>query len=333
MLERLLGAHIPEFEPPRIEINSEKCTGCGYCVRQCPGQLIVLKEKKAVFVGNPFFGEVCVACWNCKTICPEGAIEVKGFLNLKKGRYRSLQIRPQPRQGAPNPFREKNPPPFSELEEKITEVEKVIYRRRSNRVFKKERVPRALLERILEAGRFAPSGGNCQPWQFIVVENQELLKELADGCIRTLRIIRWIYMGRHFWNNIIAHLYSWVSPGRMDPRLVGGIDAIYRNRPRYDLFLHAPVVIFIAKDARGIGKPLVDCALCAHNMVLTAHALGLGTCYIGLCEPINMSRKLKNKLGLKWPYDEIATAIALGYPAKAIDGPVEREFPQIKWLP
>lgn len=43
-------------------------------------------------------------------------------------------------------------------------VEKVIFERRSIRVFKKEPLPRGVIRRILEAGRFAPSAGNSQPW-------------------------------------------------------------------------------------------------------------------------------------------------------------------------
>ena len=55
------------------------------------------------------------------------------------------------------------------LEENFTETEKVILSRRSVRWYKKEQVPEFMVKRILEAGRFAPSAGNCQPWKFVVV--------------------------------------------------------------------------------------------------------------------------------------------------------------------
>mgnify|MGYP003681916143 CR=1 FL=1 len=65
-----------------------------------------------------------------------------------------------------------------EIVDKLTDVEKVIYTRRSNRIFQDKPVPKELIKRILEAGRFAPSAGNCQPWKFIVVTNKNMVKEI-----------------------------------------------------------------------------------------------------------------------------------------------------------
>jgi nitroreductase len=72
-------------------------------------------------------------------------------------------------------------------------------------------------------------------------------------------------------------------------------------------------------------------------MVLAAHSLGLGTCYVGLTtNTINKDLKTKlrfrKRLGLEWPYHKPATFLLLGYPAVKIDGPVPRDFPKIEWL-
>jgi nitroreductase len=48
-------------------------------------------------------------------------------------------------------------------------VEKVILERRSIRIFKDKPVPDGLIRRVLEAGRFAPTAGNSQPCEFMVV--------------------------------------------------------------------------------------------------------------------------------------------------------------------
>ena len=55
----------------------------------------------------------------------------------------------------------------------------VIERRRSIRKFKPNPIPKEDLKKILDAGRLAPSGGNRQPWQFIVVKDLKTKKDLA----------------------------------------------------------------------------------------------------------------------------------------------------------
>lgn len=63
------------------------------------------------------------------------------------------------------------------------EVFKVISERRSIRKYRRECVPKEILERILEAGRLAPSAGNRQPWYFIIVEDDEVKGMLVDACM------------------------------------------------------------------------------------------------------------------------------------------------------
>ncbi|MEM2341057.1 MAG: nitroreductase family protein [Candidatus Bathyarchaeia archaeon] len=62
------------------------------------------------------------------------------------------------------------------------EVFKVISERRSIRKYKKEPIPDEILERILEAGRLAPSAANRQPWCFIVVKDENVKNKLIDAC-------------------------------------------------------------------------------------------------------------------------------------------------------
>jgi nitroreductase len=54
-----------------------------------------------------------------------------------------------------------------------------VEKRRSIRKFKPNPIPDKDLKKILEAGRLAPSGGNRQPWSFIVVRKPETKKKLA----------------------------------------------------------------------------------------------------------------------------------------------------------
>jgi nitroreductase len=51
--------------------------------------------------------------------------------------------------------------------------------RRSVRVFQNKKIPKNELEKIVDAARYAPTARNVQPWEFVVIENKDMLKELA----------------------------------------------------------------------------------------------------------------------------------------------------------
>ncbi len=58
----------------------------------------------------------------------------------------------------------------------------IIKKRRSVRHFDGRKIPDKCMEQIMEAGRWAPSGVNAQPWRFIVVTGRETLAALAERC-------------------------------------------------------------------------------------------------------------------------------------------------------
>lgn len=62
------------------------------------------------------------------------------------------------------------------------EVFDIIVKRRSIRKYKEKPISEEVLERILEAGRLAPSAGNRQPWCFIVVKDEKIKNLLVDAC-------------------------------------------------------------------------------------------------------------------------------------------------------
>jgi 5,6-dimethylbenzimidazole synthase len=60
------------------------------------------------------------------------------------------------------------------------EVLELLKTRRSIRAFTPDPVPDALIDKIIEAGRWAPSGANSQPWEFVVIRHQETKDRLAS---------------------------------------------------------------------------------------------------------------------------------------------------------
>jgi nitroreductase len=62
------------------------------------------------------------------------------------------------------------------------EFKEVIVKRRSVRKFKKDAIEEESLRKVLEAGRWAPSAGNCQPWRFLVVTAPQIKAKIASNC-------------------------------------------------------------------------------------------------------------------------------------------------------
>ena len=62
------------------------------------------------------------------------------------------------------------------------DVFEAIQKRKSVRSYESTPVPVEKLRKVLEAARLAPSAGNAQPWQFIVVTDSDKRKKIAKGC-------------------------------------------------------------------------------------------------------------------------------------------------------
>ncbi|MFA5101220.1 MAG: nitroreductase family protein [Candidatus Omnitrophota bacterium] len=56
----------------------------------------------------------------------------------------------------------------------------VIQKRRSIREYLKKSIPKKDLEKIIDAARFAPTARNLQPWEFVIVTDPDVLKQIAD---------------------------------------------------------------------------------------------------------------------------------------------------------
>lgn len=57
-----------------MQVNLEKCTGCGFCMRDCPLEAVRISKKKA-----DINVDICVCCGVCSKVCPENAIAATGF--------------------------------------------------------------------------------------------------------------------------------------------------------------------------------------------------------------------------------------------------------------
>lgn len=177
--------------------------------------------------------------------------------------------------------------------------------RRSIRSYSDRAVPKELIERILDAGRAAPSSLNSQPWKFIVVTDKNLIGETASAI-----------------KSFIKKLYAFLPLARLfikelrDEKLAGAIRKTATSEED-TVFYGAPLLILIASETNGRWEG-INCALAAQNMMLAAHSFGLGSCFIGRGDIIEKCGLLFSKLGIEKKYS-IQASLIFGYP---------KEFPK-----
>lgn len=76
----------------KIKIDTEKCKGCGLCVKVCPKGSLAISEhsnSKGLFPVE-FVGDECTGCAMCAIICPDAAIEVykeSNIIGIKGGKF------------------------------------------------------------------------------------------------------------------------------------------------------------------------------------------------------------------------------------------------------
>jgi nitroreductase len=217
------------------------------------------------------------------------------------------------------------------------EVELSILQRRSIRKFRRGQVPRHLVRRMLEMGRFAPSQGNCQPWKFVVVRDAKMIQGMEEFCVAACRKLSddFDYTRQPAGSLQRALLYAKTNlltrlqPNMLHPVPMTVVKSIATGR--FAVFHRAPTVILLLMDKRGIGIPAIDIGICGTNMVLAAQSYGLGTCWIGFSKLLNESPEWVARLGVEDPY-EICEAICVGYPVGDPTHLISRETHEIAWF-
>lgn len=135
-----------------IQINQEKCIGCGACVADCFPNDIVLKADKAIPLNRS-----CIKCGHCIAICPVAAVSITDYdmAEVKEYERDSFDITP----------------------EKLLNYIKF---RRAVRQFTDQPIEKEKIQQIIEAGRFTPTGSNSQSVSYIVVQDDiQKLTELG----------------------------------------------------------------------------------------------------------------------------------------------------------
>jgi len=166
------------------------------------------------------------------------------------------------------------------------DVFEAIKTRRSIRAFTPEEISGGEIEKILDAARWAPSAGNIQPWIFVIVRKPDIKRRISEAALNQFFIEE------------------------------------------------APVVIVVCAEQErsrmGYGSRgatlycIQDTAAATQNILLAAHALGLGACWVGAFDEEEVRHILRIPRGIR-----PVAIVPIGHPAEKPRGIFKRPLSEV----
>ena len=162
-----------------------------------------------------------------------------------------------------------------------------IRRRRSIRDYKPDKIPEDVLDRLLEALRLAPTGGNRQPFKFIVVQDKDTREQVASAC-------RWVPgfpTGQKFIADAPVVIVACGSEKE-------AITRFYKDGKTSLTMGIAPEAV--DKDPYEYNNLMaVDLAIALDHLTLVATEEGLGTCWIAALDERELKKVLSVPVGMR----------------------------------
>jgi len=220
------------------------------------------------------------------------------------------------------------------------DVFEIMYSLRSMRRLKPDPVPEALIWKLVEAGTRAPSGGNSQPWRFVVVQDPELKRFVQERYRAAFDLyLRTGAAARRATGEASEQAASRVDaprpPATASPADLSRRVAIVRAANHLADHLHeAPVLLFVCimpRDLPLLGDrphdgPAIYASIfpAVQNVLLACRALGLGATLTTL--HLLHEREIKERLGIPKEVETVAL-LPIGYPVGRF-GPTTRKPPE-----
>ena len=219
-----------------LMIDAEKCTKCGICMEECPANLIMIVGEGDLPSWVRGAETACLNCGHCVAVCPAVALELS-----------SMSV-------------DQCVPVIKELQPAPEQIEQFLKSRRVIRTYRKEPVEHGKLVKLFDIARYAPSGHNDQPVQWLVIEKREKVHQLAQMTIDWLGELTQKNpdLAKRFAVKAIKR--SWEK----------GIDKITRGAPHL-------VIAHTGKDSIRTN----DCYIALTYLELAAHSMGIGACWAG----------------------------------------------------
>ena len=189
----------------------------------------------------------------------------------------------------------------------MNEILQAIRERRSVRSYEPRAVSREQLENLIEAATWAPSGMNVQPWRFVVVQDASLRKKLVAVAVPNSK--------------------RYLEPLRQSNPAMWALMMKRYEALEDPVYYSAPAIIFVI----GSGSQAADsCPMACLNLMLAAHAMGLGTCWVKLGSLVTDDPDIAGALQFK-EGEAIFGPILVGYPGEHPTAPA-RKPANVVWI-
>jgi nitroreductase len=206
----------------------------------------------------------------------------------------------------------------------------VMYSLRAMRRLKPDRVPEDVVWKVLEAGTMAPSGGNTQPWRFVVVQDAELKQFVQERYLRALRV--YLRVNAEAASRREAPL----DPDTATRQARTGAAALYlgehlHEAPLLVLVCMMPRDLSLLRDAQGNvrGAAVYSSIFPAvQNMLLACRALGLGATLTTL--HLAFEGEIKQRLGIPAEVETVAL-LPIGYPVGKFGGTTRQRVEDVTY--
>ena len=296
-------------KPITTVVDYELCIGCGLCISVCPSDTLEIRDGKSHVVGPRSLG-----CGHCQAVCPTEAIKVQALgpdnLSLKT-------IQASDRWTKHGAF-------------DTGALVDLMRSRRSCRNYKDKPVPLELLHDLVKIGVSAPSGTNEQAWTFTLLPTREAVMKVGEATMGFFKKLNrmagkaWLRQGLKLVGKPELEAYHAEYAER-----VGLAIEEYERSGKERLFHGATAAIMVASRPGGT-TPVEDALLATQNILLAAHAEGLGSCLVGfVVEAAKNDKRITRAAGM--PADETLNAvIALGWPREKYKRQVARPTPLVR---
>lgn len=177
----------------------------------------------------------------------------------------------------------------------MNSVIQTICSRQSVRQFKNEMISKEDLKLILQCAQVAPSGGNSQLCRFSVLIDPKLIQELVNLVYQLFRKME-----------VVEGMYKSLTHS-----------ILLAKKQEYDFSFHAPVIVIVS-NKKSHPNAMADSACALENMMLAAHSLNLGSCWLNQIKWLQEEPEMKAFLQRLdcGEEDLICGSLAIGIPLK-----------------